>query len=1150
MGFIRGGGALLVLLSCAVGISGCDDGEDTGTADMARMAGPDGSGGAGGGGGDDAGPEGDAEPGCTCPGQQTCDEDDRCVEPAVCADDIDCLAGRLCVEGACRQACVGDGECGDGERCDPETAVCVVDTRCMDDGDCPDGACEGGECVAPCVDGMCPGQQTCDPATGDCVEPAMCADDVDCSGVRICIDGACATPCAEDAECPGAQSCVEGQCAEPAACTADIDCIADRLCVAEACADPCGRAGCPGGLICDGGSGRCDEADPCEGDDGCFAGRRCAEGLCVDPCLEDAECDGVEVCVEGLCVPPADCDFDAACGPGRVCVEGACQDGCPAMPCPDGAVCDEGTGRCVVPGGCMEAADCQGAQRCEGGRCVEPAVCNGDLDCLEGRVCREGACVGLCERDVDCVGSQLCQGGQCAEGPSCDDDGECLGGRRCHPDLGACVDPCPQGFCPGGLVCVDGLCGEAAACADDVDCAGERICRLSTCFSVGIDGPCESTADCPDVCVDFDCADAVPGACDCPDGWDCVDGGCVAPGPCGACPDGWQCADDGRCLRCVDDGDCPGGGICDRGACIDPPSCEADADCLPGHRCPFGRCEIDFEACDDDAIAGGGPDLATLLPALALTRLTACEGVSDWFRVGSAEGALRVTVRFAADVAPPRVRLFPAADPDEALTEAEPQPGEARVAAGPGDYLVEVRAAAGASVDYAIEVEDEVDCAADRYERPWANDDQARARRLPPGVIDGTLCAGDEDWFRIDVPRRMQVDIEGATAEVNGRRAPVAADGPLTIRVSALARADYTLSVLPVADPEAACAQAGPLALGVAEDATVDGGGDDFAPACGMAGGAERVFVLDVPRPGRLTVGLQGVGGALYLYGDCADAPLACSAAAGGIDTEIEPGRYHLVVDGPFEGTVRADLAAVSPLCDDPPPLEPGESLIALPVGPADIAGGCTDPELGAVVRRIEVAEPSIARLSLAGGGPDALVSIRGDCADLDPLACGLSPDPAVAPRLQPGTYFAVIQGADEVTASLVLEPVDEAAGFVDACDGPSTALAAGADVPLEGDLTLAGDTVDLGICGGLPASPDAVARFTLAERATVLVFIEQAAFGARLAIVDEDCAAVAECGDPMTGDVFADLLPGTYGVVMEADGLGGGPFRVRVQVR
>lgn len=1135
-------------------IAGCDGDESADPIDaMATVDGAGGSGGSGGSGGVGGGePMADAGPdmGCVCPGQQTCDAAGACVEPETCVGDDDCLAGRLCFEDACRAACLVDGDCGDGERCHPEVAVCVADDRCMDDGDCPTGACEEGECVAPCVDGMCPGRQMCDPATGDCMEPDDCADDLDCIADRICLDGACATPCGDDADCPGAQTCAGGQCAEPAVCAGDADCAGDRLCTAGACADPCGRVGCTGGLICDGGSGRCDEADPCADDGGCFPGRRCDDGRCVDPCGEDADCPGVQVCREGMCVEPSVCDFDAACGPGRICADGMCMDGCPAMPCPDGAVCDAETGRCAVPGGCEEAADCAGAQRCEAGRCVEPAVCNGDPDCLGDRVCRGGLCRSLCDRDVDCEGAQRCEGGLCVEGPGCVDDDACLGGRRCHPALAICVEPCPGGVCPGGLICgADGLCAEPAICADEVDCAGDRICRLGRCFSAGPDGPCLG-GDCPVACVDFACADAVPGACDCPDGWGCIDGSCAAPGPCGACPDGWHCAEDGLCLRCLGDDDCPGGGVCEAGVCHDPAACAIDDDCLPGHRCPFGRCEVDFAACDDDPIGQPGPDVAPLLPPVAFTGLRACDGVADWFRVGAAGGPLRVTVRFARDAAPPRVRLFPAADPNAPLFEAAPQPGEARVAAGPGDYLVEVRAAPGASVTYGLQFEDDIDCAADRFERPWPNDDRDRARVVAPGVVEGTLCVGDEDWFRVEGDRRLRVAIEGATADVDGQRAPVEADGPLTIRVSALARADYRLSVTPVADPAAACAGAEPLALGVEQDATVDGGGDDFAPACRGPGGAERVFALNVPRPGRLTADLRGGGGALLLYRDCAAEPVACSAAAGGVDAQVEAGPYRLVVDGPFQGTVRVDLAAASPLCDDPEPLAPGPTVIRLPLGPAQIDGACTDPDLGAVVRRIDVAEAAIARLSLDGGGAEALVSIRAACADDADLGCGLAPGPAVAPRLEPGAYFAVIQGEGEVTANLALEPAADLPGFADGCGGGVLALAPGADLPLEGDLTGADDTVDLAPCGGQPGGADAIVRFRLEEPARVSAFIEQAAFGARLAVLDDGCAAISACSDPMLGDVTAELAPGVYGLVMEANGLGGGPFRVRLRAQ
>lgn len=1094
----------------------------------------------------DAGPMADA--GCPCPGRQTCDDAGGCVEPDDCTDAIDCLAGRVCAEGICADACLGDGDCGDGLRCDPGAGACVPDDRCVGDGDCPSGACVDGECVMACVEGQCPGRQTCDPSSGACVEPDDCTDDIDCLDDRVCLDGLCATPCGEDAECPGAQGCVDGRCAEPAVCGGDADCTGDRLCLAGACADPCGRAGCPGALECDAGTGRCGEAAPCAGDDGCFAGRRCLEGACIEPCAEDADCPGVQRCDAGLCVDPSDCALDAACGPGRICEGGRCVDGCPAAPCAEG-VCDEETGRCVVAGACVEAADCAGAQRCEDGRCVEPAACGGDADCLDERVCRDAICVTPCDRDADCPGSQRCGPGRCVEGPGCAIDDDCLGDRRCHPALAVCVDACPFGACPPGLVCEDGLCGEPADCLDDTQCVGARVCRLGRCVA----GGCEVTAECADgTCVDFACADTAPGACDCPDGWACVDGGCEAPGPCGACPPGWPCGPDGRCVRCVGENDCPGGGVCaGDGTCVDPEMCIVAADCLPGRRCPFGQCEIDFDACDDDAIAGDAPDRAVDLPALALTGLWACDGRGDWFRVASADSAVRVTVRYDLGDPAPAVRLYAVGDPFEPVAVAALQPGEARVAAGPGDYLVEVRGE-GASVAYGIEVEDGIACAADAFERPWRNDDRARARVIPAGTVEGTLCVGDEDWFRLDIARRLRVEIEGARAEVDGRQAPVEVQGPAVVRVTGAAGAQYALTVRPVADAGAACAAAEALAIGAAVDATVEAGGDDFAPACRGAGGAERVFRVAVPRAGRLRASLEGGDprGGLLLYRDCAAEPVACSAAAGGLDAAVEAGDWFVVVDGPFVGDVRVELEAGSPLCDAPPALAPGETVIPLPIGPAEVGGACTDPELGAAVRRLRVAERAVARVSLEGGGPDALVSIRRDCADVAALACGVGPAPSVAPRLEPGDYVAIFQGEGDVTARLALEPVGDVPGFADGCDGGALAAGPGTDLPVEGDLTLAGDRVDLAPCGAPPGGPDAALRFRLDGRATVVAFIEQAAFGARLAVVDGGCGAVVECGSPMTGDVFADLPAGDYALVMEADGLAGGPFRVRLQVR
>ncbi|MCA9538644.1 MAG: hypothetical protein KC620_07130, partial [Myxococcales bacterium] len=255
-------------------------------------------------------------------------------------------------------------------------------------------------------------------------------------------------------------------------------------------------------------------------------------------------------------------------------------------------------------------------------------------------------------------------------------------------------------------------------------------------------------------------------------------------------------------------------------------------------------------------------------------------------------------------------------------------------------------------------------------------------------------------------------------------------------------------------------------------------------------------------------------------------------------------------VDGPYAGTVRYTLEAESPACTDPAPLRPDQpENILLPVGPSAIGGPCTDPDLGAEVRAFRVDAASTARLTLQGGGADALLSIRGDCADgATQQACALGANASVSPVLSPGDYVAIVQGEGQVTVSLTLEAAAELPGFADACDAAPAALGVGSDLALDGDTTLARDTVDLAICGAGGAA-DAVARFRLDAPARVTAFIAQAAFSARVAIVDGNCQQVVRCGDAMTGDVTVDLPAGVYALVFEGSTPADlGPFRVRLR--
>lgn len=897
---------------------------------------------------------------------------------------------------------------------------------------------------------------------------------------------------------------------------------------------------------------RCVEAAPCDGDDGCLGDRLCIAGACTDPCAEDADCPGADVCDAGRCVPPSGCEIDLDCGAGRLCDDGMCRDGCPAAPCADGEVCRE-DGRCVAPGACMENADCDGAQRCEDARCVEPIPCNGDVDCLGDRLCRDAVCVRPCDGDDACVGQQVCDAGVCREGPGCEADAECNGDRICHPEVGACVDPCPDGLCPPGLECgEDGLCGEPAVCLDDSQCLPGRGCRLGRCLAVG----CDASADCEAVCLDFECVDAVPGTCECPDGWACEAGGCVQPGPCdaGTCPAPWRCDGDGFCVACLNDAHCAGDAVCDGGRCRDG-ACAEDADCLPGRVCAGGACDADF-ACEDDGLVNAGPDRAFQLVPMALSGLVACGSVPDWFRVDGGAG-VRITVRSNPARPPMRVRLFAAADSLTPVAVSATMPGEARVEAGSGEWLVEVSAVPGGAGPYSIEVEGGVDCADDAYERPWRNDAPDNARVIAPGVVTGTLCDGDADWFSLPDPRRYSARIEGADARIGNREAPGEVDGPTTVRVTGDAGSRYTLTVEAGADPAGRCMAAPALRADVPTDATVEAGPDDFRPMCrGASMGPDRAFRIDLAEGGAFTARLeaQDPRATLLLYEGCDAEPVQCGDIAGQLDLQLEAGRYYLVVDGPYAGDVSWSLAAPAAYCADPPPLQAGApARIVLPAGASGFEGECVDGEGAGVVRSFELMERSAVALAVEGGGADALVSIRSECDGGAALACELLDSPTARATLDAGSYVAFIQGApgDAVQAELTVEPAAAGPMFADDCDdSEAPLLAAGADLRISGNSAGAADDVDLAACAGAALAGDAVARFRLEAPARVTAFVNQAAFAANVALVDGDCGEVVECGSAMTGDVVAELQAGTYALVFEGRGpADAGPFEVRLIV-
>ncbi len=182
-----------------------------------------------------------------CPGAQICDPQGACREPAACGADADCLGTRICLDGACAEAC-------------PQSAVCE-------------------------------GQTWCHAPTGRCREPGGCETHAGCLEGRVCRGdpGRCEAPlepgCDAAHPCAGGLICGQrGLCEEPLTCTGDEDCWSGRVCGAEGRCLACrGDEDCPGGTTClvEAEGPVCSEPALCAGDDDCLPGRRCADGACA-----------------------------------------------------------------------------------------------------------------------------------------------------------------------------------------------------------------------------------------------------------------------------------------------------------------------------------------------------------------------------------------------------------------------------------------------------------------------------------------------------------------------------------------------------------------------------------------------------------------------------------------------------------------------------------------------------------------------------------------------------------------------------------------------------------------------------------------------------------------------------------------------------
>jgi len=1061
-----------------------------------------------------------------------CGDDDSAADPAPqgdlgppCEGDDECAAGQRCHLGHCRPADEVDagpeadlGPADLGRDSGPDQPDLGPGTDVRPDPD------EGGPAVC---DPPCPGNQTCDEQLGYCVEADPCESNEDCHGDRLCHEGSCTDPCGP-ADCPQGRVCspVAQVCIEPDPCDEEGNCpIPGWACLAGRCHPPCEEGGCPSPRMdCDEWTHQCVEPRLCFEDLDCLGDRVCIDGECQRPaerCFGDEDCPGDWVCGDGgQCEPPAGCTGDRQCAP---------------------LLCDEESGRCEQ---CIGHDDCPGNQLC---------VQDEELD---RRVCEEPP---FCADDDDCLGVRVCNDGRCAAPPDCDDDEH--EGNTSFRDA-VTLEPGTH----AGLVRCD-LTEDwfAVSVAEGAGLVASIAFEAGVDLSLAIFSP-----DDPFVPL--------------------------------------QLSDSARATEQVSLGAAPD-----------------DGDYLvrvagrPGQQGPY---ELELRLvegfCPGDRLEqGGGNDRAATATRLneqdaLFEGLNICPLDQDWF-------ALTVE-------RPSELLAMLVGDPEAftlALHEAD---GEAPLASGrpnedglelfaeipAGEYLLQVSAAVGQlglPYDLQVEVEGSGDFLQQRCDAAEAIALGAPVDGSTAGVTADFLpsCAGPghvapEALHRIELPEATSlrvtvldptfdamVSLRSSCTEAGTELA--CSHSPRILYFPELEAGSYTLFVdgfvsgsggyQVLAEPGAhgllpgdVCAEPVEVALPLGEEITLQGDtthasrtlgpqrcGDLVTPDLAR----DLIYTFDVASEAVLTARLttDGWAGLVALYGEtCGEGEQQCSAAGRVEGLPLQPGRYHLVVDG---GDRFASGAFQLLLRLDPPPEPPANDTCAGAIditpetnpGVSQAEGDLTlasssyrsDCGLGEqiglgvdAVYRLQVDRPSGLRVTSEAEFRHLLRLTRGPCGEAAKLACSDRGELTVT-SLAPGEYFLFVDTytADERGPfSLAVELTEPPT----ACDEP-VPLVAG-DVVERG--TLGAPAVDAGSCGG--AGPEAAHRFVLdaaaAVRFTVSAEFEPVVY-VRQACADPGGELACRAGQGALA--LPRLEPGEYFVFVDAVGEEGGAYLLAAQV-